>query len=142
MMYVHDTTTRLADLFAEPRTSLSAWSTSMDAVQDVALHLLQLYGMHAPSLVSDVRSDRAVPLHVTYPPPMSLLAWATQSPKETLLERITQAQIWIRQQPMAPGPHEQRVRLARNDDTLPSTMYSAHPDESGRSVATRYILLS
>ncbi|WFD24138.1 beta-glucosidase [Malassezia equina] len=142
MMYVHDKTTRLADLFAEPRTSLSAWSTSMDAVQDVALHLLQLYSMHAPSLVSDVRSDRAVPLHVTYPPPMSLLAWATQSPKETLLMRITQAQIWIRQQPMALGPHEQRVRLARNDDTLPSTMYSAHPDESGRSVATRYILLS
>ncbi|CCV00296.1 unnamed protein product [Malassezia sympodialis ATCC 42132] len=137
-----DGTTRLADLFVEPRTWLSAWSTSMEAIQDVALHLLHLYGMHAPSLTMDQRSDRAVPLHVTYPPPMSLLAWAACSPTETLGARVTQAQIWIRQQPMAPGTREQHVRVARNDDALPSTMYSAHPDDGGRSVATRYILLS
>lgn len=142
MMCVQDGTTRLADLFVEPRTWLSAWSTSMEAIQDVALHLLHLYGMHAPSLTMDQRSDRAVPLHVTYPPPMSLLAWAACSPTETLGARVTQAQIWIRQQPMAPGTREQHVRVARNDDALPSTMYSAHPDDGGRSVATRYILLS
>jgi len=141
-MYAYDGTTRLADLFAEPRPWLSAWSTSMDAIQDVALHLLHLYGMHAPSLTAEPRSDRAVPLHVTYPPPMSLLAWVARSPKETLVARITQAQIWIRQQPVALGPHEERVRLARNDDTLPPTMYSAHPDDGGRSIATRYMLLS
>lgn len=114
-------------------------------MQDVALHLLDLYAMHAPSLALDRHSERAVPLYVTYPPPMSLLAWLARSSQETLAAHITQAQIWIRQQapaPAAPGTLEHSVRMARNNDTLPSTMYSAHPDDGGRTVATRYRLLS
>lgn len=127
------------------------WSTCMENVDDVAIRLLQLYAQHALTLMSERKSERLVPPHVAYPPPMGLLRWRIFAPQD-LSSCVTQALIYVRQraQTRAQWPIDDRSDLlgqrkrfateARHDDTLASTIFTPTPDDATRIVATRYLL--
>lgn len=126
-----------------PSTWDDAWTIVQEDVDEVALAILELYASQA-SLVDAPHTQRAIPWHVIYPPPLGLLCLCEAGLKD-LGASVTQAQIWTRQQIQTRTTKEpvsqpqQAHRAARAQDTLPSNLYR-RPDDTTRGTATRYLL--
>ncbi|WFD06972.1 beta-glucosidase [Malassezia vespertilionis] len=126
-----------------------AWQAKPEDVEDVAHHVLDLYVAQLPSMTETQPSGRAVPLHVSYPPPLGLLAWRrmlTDNPAQKLDSKLTQIKIRLRQDAQqrnaamaAPVRTSNREDVRGADDALPATMYT--PEKPGtQTAATRYLL--